>query len=116
MTEFNYLNLTNELQVVLCGGVSKMPKLQQAIKETLPQSELLSNLTADEVIALGCCHQAAVAAEPWDPDCINSQVDVPALSRAVSIKVSLTFFIKCCPIHFYHFIVPYCVTVRWRRR
>ena len=40
-------------QVILTGGTAKMPRLQQAIKEALPSSELLSNLTADEVMAVG---------------------------------------------------------------
>ena len=68
-----------------------MPRLQQAIKDSLPHSEMLSNLTADEVMALGCCNQAAVIGETWDPSCELKQVSVPALVKPISIKVSLIY-------------------------
>ena len=74
--------------MIVCGGTTKMPRLQQAIQEALPNSELLSNLTADEVIAVGCCNQAAVIGEPWDTVCQYKQVSVPAISKAVSVRVS----------------------------
>jgi hypothetical protein len=65
-----------------------MPRLQQAIQEALPNSELLSNLTADEVMAVGCCNQAAVIGEPWDTICQFKQVSVPAISKGISVRVS----------------------------
>jgi molecular chaperone DnaK (HSP70) len=66
-----------------------MPRLQQAIQEALPNSELLANLTADEVMAVGCCNQAAVIGEPWDTVCQHLQVSVPAISKSSSVRVSL---------------------------
>lgn len=66
-----------------------MPRLQQAIKDILPGSELLSNLTADEVLAVGCSNQAAVMGEPWDSACQHSQVSVPALSKGISVRVRI---------------------------
>lgn len=65
-----------------------MPRLQQAIQEALPNSELLSNLTADEVIAVGCSNQAAVIGEPWDTICQHKQVAVPSISKSISVRVS----------------------------
>ena len=79
-------------KVIICGGTGKMPRLQQAIKDVLPNSELLTHLTADEVMAVGCSNQAAVMGEPWDSACQYGQVSVPALSRAISVRVS---FVLC---------------------
>lgn len=73
-------------KVIVCGGVSKMPRLQQALKELLPDSEVLSSLTADEVMALGCCHQAALMADPWDATCQNAQVPVTTISKSIAIR------------------------------
>lgn len=66
-----------------------MPRLQQAIREALPHSEVLSNLTPDEVIAVGCSQQAALMGEPWDPSCDMRQATVPAISKAISVKVNV---------------------------
>ncbi len=74
--------------MIVCGGVSKMPRLQQALKELLPDSEVLSSLTADEVMALGCCHQAALMADPWDAACQNAQVPVTTISKSIAIRVN----------------------------
>ena len=74
-------------QVIVCGGTSKMPRIQQAIKEKLPNTKLLSQLTADEVISVGCSQQAALMAKPWDETCQHVQVQVPTISKTISIKV-----------------------------
>jgi hypothetical protein len=66
-----------------------MPRLQQAVKDLLSDCELLCNLTADEVISLGCCQQAALMAEPWGPSCQHSHVSIPSLAKAISIRVRI---------------------------
>ena len=68
-----------------------MPRLQQAIKDMLPNSDLLCNLTADEVIAVGCSNQASVIGEPWDAACQYGHVSVPALSKSIIAKVSCSY-------------------------
>lgn len=80
------LTLADINKVVVCGGASKMPRLQKAIQEALPESEILTSLTADEVIALGCCNQAALMGEPWDPSCDLKHVAVPVISKPISVK------------------------------
>nr|WHV00579.1 Hsp70-14 [Daphnia magna] len=80
------LTASNVHKVIVCGGTAKMPRLQQAIQEALPNSELLSNLTADEVIAVGCSNQAAVIGEPWDTICQHRQVAVPSISKSISVR------------------------------
>lgn len=70
-----------------------MPRLQKAIKEALPDSEILTSITADEVVALGCCNQAAIMGEPWDPSCDLRQVAIPVISKSISVKVNTNFFL-----------------------
>jgi len=80
------LSLTDINKVIVCGGATKMPRLQKAIKEALPDSEILTSITADEVVALGCCNQAAIMGEPWDPSCDLRQVAIPVISKSISVK------------------------------
>uniref|UniRef100_K7GDF1 Heat shock 70 kDa protein 14 n=1 Tax=Pelodiscus sinensis TaxID=13735 RepID=K7GDF1_PELSI len=40
-------------KVVLCGGSSRIPKLQQLIKDLFPTVELLNSIAPDEVIPIG---------------------------------------------------------------
>lgn len=90
-----------------------MPRLQQAIKDALPSSELLTNLTADEVIAVGCSNQAALMGEPWDVVCQYANFEVPAISKEISVRVSIQImkmFHSLCK-KFISFLVSV-----WRRR
>jgi len=80
------LTLADINKVVVCGGATKMPRLQKAIQEALPESEILTSLTADEVMALGCCTQAAIMGEPWDPTCDLKNVAIPVTSKPISVK------------------------------
>lgn len=77
------------MKVIVTGGASKMPRMQKAIKEALPNSELLSTIPADEVVAVGCSGQASITGEPWDPTCENLKVSVQAISKDISVRVSL---------------------------
>jgi len=43
-------------KVVVCGGVTKMPRLREAIQKVFPESEILTTLTADD----GLSHWDAV--------------------------------------------------------
>uniref|UniRef100_A0A4W3GMG7 Heat shock protein 14 n=1 Tax=Callorhinchus milii TaxID=7868 RepID=A0A4W3GMG7_CALMI len=47
-------------KVVLCGGSARVPKLQQMIRELLPDVELLNSIPPDEVIAMGAATEAAI--------------------------------------------------------
>merc|ERR1712071_624675 len=80
------LALTDINKVVVCGGATKMPRLQKAVAAALPESEMLTSLTADEVVALGCCNQAAIMGEPWDATCDLRQVAIPVTSKSISVK------------------------------
>ena len=39
--------------MILCGGTSKIPKLQSRISSLFEKAEILSTINPDEVIAMG---------------------------------------------------------------
>ncbi|XP_021097655.1 heat shock 70 kDa protein 14 isoform X2 [Heterocephalus glaber] len=47
-------------KVVLCGGSSRIPKLQQLIKDVFPAVELLTSIPPDEVIPIGAAIEAGI--------------------------------------------------------
>lgn len=67
----------------------KMPKLQQVVGELFPDSEVLSGISPDEVIATGAAKQGSYLARPFDPDCEHLAIEVPAVSKPICVKVSL---------------------------
>ncbi|XP_026977724.1 heat shock 70 kDa protein 14 isoform X3 [Sagmatias obliquidens] len=46
--------------VVLCGGSSRIPRLQQMIKDLFPAVELLNSVPPDEVIPIGAAMEAGI--------------------------------------------------------
>jgi molecular chaperone DnaK (HSP70) len=44
----------------LCGGGTKVPKLRDAIQDKLPNADMLSSISGDEVIALGAARQVEI--------------------------------------------------------
>uniref|UniRef100_A0A8D1W908 Heat shock 70 kDa protein 14 n=1 Tax=Sus scrofa TaxID=9823 RepID=A0A8D1W908_PIG len=49
-----------DCNVVLCGGSSRIPRLQQMIKELFPAVELLNSIPPDEVIPIGAAIEAGI--------------------------------------------------------
>jgi len=47
------------VQVVVCGGGTKMTLVQRTISDFLPASELLSSIPGDEVIAIGAAKEVS---------------------------------------------------------
>lgn len=47
-------------KVVLCGGSSRIPKLQQLIKDLFPAVDLLNSIPPDEVIPIGAAIEAGI--------------------------------------------------------
>lgn len=47
-------------KVVLCGGSSRIPRLQQLIKDLFPAVELLNSIPPDEVIPIGAAIEAGI--------------------------------------------------------
>lgn len=44
-------------KVIFCGGTMKIPKLQTYISELFTDAEILSTISPDEVISMGCARQ-----------------------------------------------------------
>jgi len=53
-------------QVILCGGSSKVPRLQKTVFSMFPKAEYLTNLNTDEVIAIGAAQQASLVDDKKD--------------------------------------------------
>ncbi|XP_071456053.1 heat shock 70 kDa protein 14 isoform X4 [Marmota flaviventris] len=47
-------------KIVLCGGASRMPRLQQLIKDLFPAVDLLNSIPPDEVIPIGAAIEAGI--------------------------------------------------------
>ncbi|XP_021923589.1 heat shock 70 kDa protein 14-like isoform X2 [Zootermopsis nevadensis] len=82
-------------KLILSGGAMKMPKLQQAVGDLFPESEVLSGISPDEVIATGAARQGSYLARPFDPDCEHLAIEVPAVSKPICVKVSEEIGLKC---------------------
>ena len=54
---FEINDLIVVVQIVLCGGGTKIPKLRDAIQDKLPNADMLSSISGDEVIVLGAARQ-----------------------------------------------------------
>ncbi|KAK2713339.1 hypothetical protein QYM36_009265 [Artemia franciscana] len=77
-------------KLIIVGGSLRMPGFQQAVKDRLPNAELLSSVSPDEVIAVGAAQQAAIMADIGLTDVLNSAVPVSCLPEKISLKVDLT--------------------------
>lgn len=74
-------------KIILCGGGMKIPKFQSTIQSMFPEAELLNQINPDEVMALGCARQAALVAQPWDPDCKYLDMEICSMPCDVVVKV-----------------------------
>jgi len=90
--------LLKNVQLILSGGATKIPKLQQAVRELFPDAELLSGISPDEVIATGAAKQGSYLARPFDPDCEHLAMEVPAVSKPICIKVNLNTATITCTV------------------
>jgi len=68
-------------KVILCGGTSKIPKLQRGISALFENAEILSAINPDEVIAMGAAKQASLLPEDYnDKSELNENVALRALN------------------------------------
>lgn len=73
-------------KIVLCGGSLKIPKLQSAIAALIPDSEVLSGINPDEVIALGCTKQAGLLLDMPELSLKEMNAKVDFLAKDVYLK------------------------------
>ncbi len=85
------LHVMGVLQVVLCGGSARIPRLQQMIREMFPDVELLSSSPPDEVIAVGAALEAGllVGRDGLSPEEESVTVDVSAADILLKVCWSL---------------------------
>ncbi|KAL8594041.1 hypothetical protein ACOMHN_016420 [Nucella lapillus] len=55
-------------KVVLCGGGTNMPLVQRTITRFLPNSDILSSVPGDELIAIGAAKEAGILASKDKPE------------------------------------------------
>ncbi|XP_035677247.1 heat shock 70 kDa protein 14-like [Branchiostoma floridae] len=74
--------------VVLCGGSTKIPKLQKLVQDCVQQAEVLNSVSPDEVIAMGAAKQAALLSGKGEENALNEAIaEIPSTARAVMLKV-----------------------------
>ena len=73
-------------QLILCGGTSKIPKIQKAAAGVFDSAEVLSSVGPDEVIAYGAAVQAGMVTEKRSYPGGNS-VAVKVMKSAISFIV-----------------------------
>ncbi|XP_037973892.2 heat shock 70 kDa protein 14 [Plutella xylostella] len=73
-------------KIVLCGGSMKIPKLQSAIANLLPEAELLSGINPDEVIAVGCAREAGLLLDLPEFALKDVNTDVEFLGKDIYLK------------------------------
>lgn len=73
-------------KIVICGGSMKIPKLQSAIANLLPEAEVLSGISPDEVIAVGCSREAGLLLEIPEFSLKDLNTEVEFLSKDIYLK------------------------------
>lgn len=73
-------------KIVICGGSMKIPKLQSAIANLLPEAEVLSGISPDEVIAVGCSREAALLLDIPEFSLNDLNTEVEFLGKDIYLK------------------------------
>ncbi|KAI0211319.1 Heat shock 70 kDa protein 14 [Lamellibrachia satsuma] len=95
-------------KVILCGGCTKVPSLQQQLAEYFSGAELLSSIAPDEVIAVGAAKQASILSglEQSELDQCATFTDIACLSADILIETSSTDGSRYLPVLAHHTPVP----------
>ncbi|XP_072943832.1 heat shock 70 kDa protein 14 [Epargyreus clarus] len=73
-------------KIVVCGGSMKIPKLQSAIASLLPEAEVMSGLSPDEVIAVGCAREAGMMLDLPEFGLTDKNAEIEFLDRDIYLK------------------------------
>ncbi|XP_075969754.1 heat shock 70 kDa protein 14 [Anticarsia gemmatalis] len=73
-------------KIVICGGSMKIPKLQSAIANLLPEAEVLSGISPDEVIAVGCSREAGLLSDIPEFSLKDMNTEVEFLGKDIYLK------------------------------
>nr|XP_048316806.1 heat shock 70 kDa protein 14 isoform X1 [Myodes glareolus] len=72
-------------KVVLCGGSSRIPRLQQLIKDLFPAVELLNAIPPDEVIPIGAAIEAGILVGK-ESTSVDDSVMIECSAKAILVK------------------------------
>ena len=75
----------------MCGGTSKIPRLQKQIGSLFPNGEILSSLSPDEVLALGAASQASLLNERWLDEHANTEESKPVRIQLAATNQSVVY-------------------------
>lgn len=73
-------------KIVICGGSMKIPKLQSAIANLVPEAEVLSGISPDEVIALGCSREASLLLDIPEFNLKDLNTEIEVLYKDIYLK------------------------------
>ncbi|XP_026757763.1 heat shock 70 kDa protein 14 [Galleria mellonella] len=73
-------------KIVLSGGSMKIPKLQSAIANLIPDAEVLTGINPDEVIAMGCARQAGMLIDVPEFNMHDLNTEVEFLGKDIYLK------------------------------
>ncbi|KAJ0180634.1 hypothetical protein K1T71_004038 [Dendrolimus kikuchii] len=73
-------------KIVLCGGSMKIPKLQSAVANLLPEAEVLSGISPDEVFAVGCAREAGLLLDVPEFSLKDLNMEVEFLVKEIYMK------------------------------
>ncbi|KAB1254085.1 Heat shock 70 kDa protein 14 [Camelus dromedarius] len=72
-------------KVVLCGGSSRIPRLQQMIKDLFPAVELLNSIPPDEVIPIGAATEAGILIGKENP-LVEDSLKIECSTKDILVK------------------------------
>lgn len=80
--------------MVLCGGSTKIPRLQAMIQDIFPDVDILSSTPPDEVIAVGAALQAGLLVSRDGPELEQESTAVEVSASDILVKVE--FKVSIC--------------------
>lgn len=72
---------------MLCGGSSRIPRLQQLIKDLFPAVELLNAIPPDEVIPIGAAIEAGILIGK-ESTSVDDSVMIECSAKDILVKVT----------------------------
>lgn len=73
-------------KIIICGGSMKIPKLQSAIANLVPEAEVLSGISPDEVISVGCAREAGLLLDIPEFSLNDLNTEVEFLGKDIYLK------------------------------
>ncbi|XP_033646364.1 heat shock 70 kDa protein 14-like [Asterias rubens] len=76
-------------KVMFVGGSTRIPKLQQMIKDAIPKAEVLDSISPDEIMAIGAAKEAALLSSRGESiELTELDINASCCPKAIAVKVS----------------------------